>query len=161
MFVSTNYSRQQIMLASIKCSHRQNGGVYKVFASTKCWRQQNIRVYKMLAHVRKRLLTVSARQSPQQLLSPRPRWCSPTSPRRCWSLHMQSPSVLLPLAALLLWADSLPHCTGLFYRPPKCRKHHKYRRWQNIGARQDFTAFHQTIAVYTFAHRHPIKDWWK
>jgi hypothetical protein len=27
---------------------------------------------------------------------------------------VQSPSVLLPLAALLLWADSLPHYTGLF-----------------------------------------------
>jgi hypothetical protein len=27
---------------------------------------------------------------------------------------MQSPSVPLPLAALLLWTDSLPHCTGLF-----------------------------------------------
>jgi hypothetical protein len=23
-------------------------------------------------------------------------------------------NVVLPLAALLLWADSLPHCTGLF-----------------------------------------------
>jgi hypothetical protein len=27
---------------------------------------------------------------------------------------MQSPSVVLPLAALLLWADSLPNCTGSF-----------------------------------------------
>jgi hypothetical protein len=27
---------------------------------------------------------------------------------------MQSPSVLLPLAALFLWADSLLHCSGLF-----------------------------------------------
>ncbi len=27
---------------------------------------------------------------------------------------MQSPSVMLPLGALLLWADSLPHCTGSF-----------------------------------------------
>jgi hypothetical protein len=27
---------------------------------------------------------------------------------------MQSPSVMLPLAALLLWADSLLHCTGSF-----------------------------------------------
>jgi hypothetical protein len=27
---------------------------------------------------------------------------------------VQSPSVLLPLAVLLLWADSLLHCTSLF-----------------------------------------------
>jgi hypothetical protein len=30
---------------------------------------------------------------------------------------MQSPSVVLPLATLLLWADSLRHCTGLLHRP--------------------------------------------
>jgi hypothetical protein len=30
---------------------------------------------------------------------------------------MQSPSVALPLVALLLWADSLPYCTDLLYRP--------------------------------------------
>jgi hypothetical protein len=29
---------------------------------------------------------------------------------------MQSPSVVLPLATLLLWSDSLRHCTGLLYR---------------------------------------------
>jgi hypothetical protein len=45
----------------------------------------------MLAHAQKHLLTVLVRQSPQQ-----------------------SPSVLLPLAALLLWVESLPHFTGLF-----------------------------------------------
>jgi hypothetical protein len=53
---------------------------------------------------------------------------------------MQLPSVLLPLAALFLWADSLPRCTGL-----PCRKGHKYWRQQNIGTRQDFTDFGQTI----------------
>jgi hypothetical protein len=56
---------------------------------------------------------------------------------------------MLPLAALLLWADSL--CTGL-----PCRKRHKYWRRQNIGGCQDFTDFHQTIAVNISAHRHPI-----
>jgi hypothetical protein len=30
---------------------------------------------------------------------------------------MQSSSEALPPAALLLWADSLPYCTGLLYRP--------------------------------------------
>jgi hypothetical protein len=28
---------------------------------------------------------------------------------------MKSPIVLLPLAALFLWEDSLLHCTGLLY----------------------------------------------
>jgi hypothetical protein len=45
-------------------------------------------------------------------------------------LHVQSPSVLLPLAALLLWPDSLPHCTD-----SPCRKRHKYWHRQNIGAK--------------------------
>jgi len=81
---------------------------------TKYWRRQNLGVDKMLAHAQKHLLTVFSWQSPQQLTSPRPRWCSPTSPWRCCTLHVQSPSVLLPLAALLSWADSLLHCTGLF-----------------------------------------------
>jgi hypothetical protein len=69
---------------------------------------------------------------------------------------MQSQSVLLPLATLLLWADSLPHCTGLLYQPA-CKKRHKYWRPQNIGVRQDFTDFRQIKAVYISAHRHPIK----
>ncbi len=103
------------MLALTKYLHLQS--VNKILPSTKCWRLQNIRVNKMLAHVWKHLFTVLAQQSSEQMTSPRPRWCSPTSPCSCWSLHVQSPSVLLPLAALLLCTDSLPHCTSLLYRP--------------------------------------------
>ncbi len=110
----------------------------------------------MLAHAWKHLLTVWLGRVHSSSLILRPRWWSPTSPRRCWSLHMQLPSVPLPLATLLLRADSLPHCTS-----PPCKKRHKYWHWQNIGARQDFTDFRQTIAVTISAHRRPIKNWWK
>jgi hypothetical protein len=40
---------------------------------------------------------------------------------------------------------------------PLCRKCHKYWGQQNIGARQDFTDFCQTLAVNISAHRHPFK----
>jgi hypothetical protein len=104
MLAWTKYSRWQNvgldkLLASTKYSGQQNIDVDKMLVLTKCWRQQNIRVNKMLAHALKHLLTVLAWQSPQQLTSHRTRWCSPTSPRTCWTLHVQSPSVLLPLAA--------------------------------------------------------------
>jgi hypothetical protein len=50
---------------------------------------------------------------------------------------MQSPSVAFPLAALLLCADSLPHCTGLLYRPAMLKTSQilaptKYRRSPKI-----------------------------
>jgi hypothetical protein len=123
------------MLALTKYSHRQNTRVDKILASTKYLRQQNTGVDKRLASTkysgRQNVIAGAvvspyylARQSPQQLTSPRPHWYfprphwySPTSPWRCWSLHMQSPSVVLPLPSLLLWVDSLPHCTGLSYPP--------------------------------------------
>ncbi len=108
------------ILAPAKHRRRQNIVVNKILSSKKHWRWQNIGipqnlgVDKMLAHAWKHLLTVLARQSPQQLTSPRPCWCFPTSPWRCCTLHVQLPGVKLPHAALLLLADSLPHCTGLF-----------------------------------------------
>ncbi len=156
------------MLALTKYLHWQNSRVDKILASTTFLRQQNTRVDKILVSTKFSCqqnvgagAEVSpyclARQSPQQLTSPRPRWCSPTSPRRCWSLHMQSPSMPLPLAALLLWADSLrtvlAYCTG-----PPCRKHHKYWQRQTIGTPQDFTDFCQTIAVNISAHRRLTKN---
>jgi hypothetical protein len=58
--------------ASTKYWRRQNLGVDKISASTKYWHWQNLGVDKMLAHARKHILTVLARQSPQQLTSPRP-----------------------------------------------------------------------------------------
>ncbi len=124
---------------------RQNICVNKILASTKYWRRQNLGVDKMLAHARKHLLTVLARQSPQQLTSPWPRRCYPTSPWRCCALQVQSPSVLLPLAALLLWADSLPHCTGLFVPA---------RHAENIGV-------NKISATAKISLRRPTKNWWK
>ncbi len=162
--------RWQNLLASKKCWCRQNTGVYKILALTKCWRRQNTGVDKILASTKSwRGQNVGAdaeespyclaRQSPQLLTSPKPRWRSPTSPGWCRSLCMQSPSVVLPLAALLLWADSLPYCTDLLYRPP-CWKRHKFWRRQNTVVRLKFTDFCQTIAVLITAHRRPTKMWW-
>ncbi len=57
----------------------------------------------------------SVSQQSIKMLSPQvrdTRWCSP--PWRCCPLLMQSPSDWLPLAAPLLWVDSLPYCTGSF-----------------------------------------------
>jgi hypothetical protein len=42
---------------------------------------------------------------------------SGSDPRRCVVSLMQSPSEETAQAALLLWADSLPYCTGCLYRP--------------------------------------------
>jgi hypothetical protein len=67
---------------------------------------------------------------------------------------MQPPNVVLPLATLLLWVDSLP--AHLYWLA--MQKHHKYWRRQNIGACQDFTDFHHTLAVNISAHRRPIKN---
>ncbi len=71
---------------------------------------------------------------------------------------MQSPSVVLQFAALLLWGDSLRTLLVHLYRPAM-QKRHKYWRRQNVSARQDFTDFLQTLAVNISAHRRPIKNW--
>ncbi len=99
------------ILAPTKFSHQQNSHVDKILVLTKISPQQNVGAD---AEGSPNCL---AWQSPQQLTSPRLCWRSLSSPRWCWSLCMQSPSVALPLNALLLWADSLLHCTGLLYRP--------------------------------------------
>ncbi len=116
----------------------QNTGLDKILASTKSWRRQNLGVNKKLAQTYVGADTEEspyclARQSPQLLTSPRPRWRSPTSSWWYCSLCMQSPSVVLSLAALLLWADSLLYCTGLLYRPAMLKTSQilaptKYRR---------------------------------
>ncbi len=101
ILASTKYWSWQ----NLKCRCRQNIGVNKISASTECRRRQNVGACTEASS------TVLAWQNPQQLTSPRPLWCSP--PWRCCALHVQSPSMMLLLAALLLWAESLPHCTGL------------------------------------------------
>jgi hypothetical protein len=64
----------------------------------------------------------------------------------------------LPLAALLLWADPLPHCPGLFVPAPHAKMSQNLES-TNIGACQDFTDFRQNSAVDICAHRRPIKNW--
>ncbi len=102
----------------------QNSRADRNIALTKCWRR------------RRRIPYCLARKSPQQLTSPRPCWRSPTSPRWCWYLRMQSSSKGLPLAAPILWADSLPYRTGLLYRHAM-QKMSQIWHWQNIGGCQD------------------------
>ncbi len=127
-----NYWLRQIIgvdkiLASTKYGRRQNPGVDKILASTKSWRRQNVG-----ADAEESPYCL-AQQSPQLLTSPRPLWRSPTSLWWCCSLCMQSSTVALPPAALLLWVDSLPYCTGLLYRPAMLKTSQilaptKYRR---------------------------------
>jgi hypothetical protein len=67
--VPTKYWHRQNVGIRKKNWPRQNIGVNKML-STKYWRRQNLGIDKMLAHARKHLLAVLARQSPQQLTSP-------------------------------------------------------------------------------------------
>jgi hypothetical protein len=99
--VSTQYWRQlkigiNKILASTKHWHRQNIGVDKILALTKDWRWQNIgtcvEAYPYCFGPAKS----AAADFSQTLLM-----FSCTSPWRCWTLHLQSQSVLLPLAATL------------------------------------------------------------
>ena len=139
------------MLASTKYSRRQNVCVDKIFALTKWWRWQNIRVDKMLA---------STKYPPWQNLGVNKSWQMRGSISLLfWPGRIHSSWLLPDLADVLLllpegvnpstcshWSPcscgralsrTVPaYCTG-----PPCRKCHKYWRWQNIGARQDFTNF--------------------
>ncbi len=108
MFTSTENIGVDKIIASTEISSGQKSRVDKIFALTKCWRRQNSRRQK--ARVDKNLASTKilrrqnvgacaeaslyclARQSPQQLTSPKPRWCSPTSPWRCCPLQVQLPS---------------------------------------------------------------------
>jgi hypothetical protein len=79
---------------------------------------------------------------------------------RCCPLLMQSQSLRLPLAAPLLWADSLPHCTGSFVPAPHAEMSQILVSTNYRGCK-DFTDFRQTLAVNISAHRRPIKNWQK
>ncbi len=67
------------LLASTKSWRRQNIGLDKIQSSTKSWRRQEAGADKCWHRLR-RIPLLFARQSPQLLTSPRPRWRSPTSP---------------------------------------------------------------------------------
>jgi len=147
----TKYWRRQNiggdkMLVLTTCLHRQNFCIDKMLASPKYLRRENIGVDKMLAHARKHLFTIMPWQRLQQLTSPRPRWCSPTSPRMCWPPCFYGRTISCTVPA---------YSTSVLGR-----KRHKYCRQQNISARQDFTNFCVTIAANISA-LHPTKNWWK
>jgi hypothetical protein len=68
---------------------------------------------------------------------------------------VQSPSLLLPLAALLLSADSLPHSTGLIVPAQHAEN------VTNIGVVKILVPAKISLifAVNISAHRGPIKKW--
>ncbi len=88
-----------------------------MLASTKYWRPQNVGVDKMLAQSHKDPFIVWLHRIHSCWLLPDIAEISYFSPWWCWSICIQSPRVVLLLAAMLLWADSLVYCTGLLYRP--------------------------------------------
>ncbi len=114
----------------------------------------------MLAHARKHLLTVwlsivHSSWLPSDLADVLLRLLDGVDPCTC---SRQVSSCLWP-PCFYGWtlSPTVPACCS----GPPCRKRHKYWRRQSIGACQDFTDFHQTIAVNISAHRRPIKNWWK
>ncbi len=148
------------MLASTKYSRRQNSRVDKILASTKYSCRHNSRADKILAHAREHLLTIWPGRVHSSWLLPDladvllclpegvdPSTCSRQVCRCHWPPCFYGRTLSCTVPA---------YCTG-----PPCRKRHKYWSRKNIGARQDFTDFRQTIAVYISAHRRSIKNWWK
>jgi len=140
--VSTQYWRQlkigiNKILASTKNWHRQNIGVDKILALTKDWRWQNIgtcvEAYPYCFGPAK---SAAADFSQTSLMF------SCTSPWRCCTLHVQSQSVLFPLAATLCLRLS-----PTLYRPictcPPCRK-----SWRKVY--RSFSAWKQAENVHTF-----------
>jgi hypothetical protein len=95
-------------LASTKYWCRQNIGAGKTLASTECWHQQNVGVCAEASPYCFGPAKSAAADFSQTLLmfSSLKMLCSP--------VYMQSPNVVLPLAALLLWEDFLPLSTNLF-----------------------------------------------
>jgi hypothetical protein len=66
---------------------------------------------------------------------------SRSAPRRCDDSRMQSPSKDKAQAALLLWANSLPYCTGCLYRPAMPRNGRNSGGNQKFGGRLKFHYF--------------------
>ncbi len=120
------------------CAYEKSGGF------TESLRLQKIRrIYKIIASTenRRTIESLRALKSPRLVKnqrdwkSRRPAYClgsaespaadfllvwlksSHSDPRRCDESLMQSPSEETAQAALLLWANSLPYCTGCLYRP--------------------------------------------
>jgi hypothetical protein len=93
------------ILALTKSWCRQNLGVNKKLAQTKCWRRR-----------RRIPLLLGSAESTAADFSPTSLKISYVSLMVLLSLHAVS-KCGIALATLLLWADSLPYCTSLLYRP--------------------------------------------
>ncbi len=61
---------------------------------------------------------------------------SRSDPRRCDVSLMQSPSEETAQAVLLLWADSLPYCTGCLYRPAMLKSMRQPKIWRPLKISQ-------------------------
>jgi hypothetical protein len=116
----------------------------------KCWRLQKIR----------RPYYLGSAESPAAdfLLV----WLksSRSDPRRCDVLLMRSPSERWTACTLLLFAHSLPYCTGWLYRPDKpkyARKSKIYVEVQIVGGRVYFENFCRSLGGNSSAPRSPIK----
>ncbi len=180
MFASTENIGVDKLFVSTKCWRQQHVAVEKMLASTKYLRRQNTCVDKILASTE-----ISCRRKPRvgKNLGRTKCWrmrgsislLFGSAESTAADFSQTSLMFLLRLpdgvdssacsrqVFCCLWPPcfygrslprSVPACTGL-----PCRKRRKYWRQQNIGARQDFTDFRQTIAVNIFARRRPIKNW--
>jgi hypothetical protein len=61
-------------------------------------------------------------------------------------------------AGQLIWAYFLPHCPVIVVPTRHAKKSQNIGINKNFGTCQDFTYFHQTLAVNITASRHPIKN---
>ncbi len=152
MLASTENIGVVKMLASTKYSCRQNSCTDRNLTSTKISHQQNVGVCAKASPY------CLARQSPQQLTSPKPHIND-----LLYLLEGVEPSICSRQVCRCHWSPcfyqrTLSRTVPACYTGPPSRKRHKYWRRQNIGARQDFTDFCQTIAVNISAHKYPIKN---
>ncbi len=145
-----------------------------LYLLAKFWHRQNFRVNKILAST-KNSSTKSRRQNVAACAEASP-YCF--GPAKSAAADYSRTSLMFSYFSLkMLYSPcSVTKCAVATGRPafmgglspalcrlirtsPLCRKRHQYWCRQNIGARQDFTSFCQTIAVAISAHRHPIKNW--
>ncbi len=115
----------------------------------------------MLAQTQKNPLIVWLGRVHSCWLLPDHPWRSPTSPWWCCWRCMLSSSVSLPPAALLLWADSLPYCTGLLYRPAMLKTSQILARQNTVSASTwnfliFFSKLQQVVKTKSDLHHCPI-----
>ncbi len=97
-------------------------------------------------------------ESPAADFSPVWLMSSRSDPRRCNESCMSSPSEEKTQAALLLWANSLPYCTGCLYRPAMPRNGSKPHCHQRSGFRLEFYLFLSNHKISNSAYKCPITE---